>query len=644
MAQPADDSGSDKWSSLLSRLNPIPGFQEFTGPYKVGTVDVEIPVSDLESPSPAPANAADIETIQFRIFYPAHPDAEGKRITWLPAPQREHLSAYIQFLGFGQLLAQAISFLPRHLHYTSIPVVKNAPVLEPNTPNGRWPTAIFSHGLGGSRNAYSQIVGSLASHGVVVICPEHRDGSAVATFIRIPSQQDRYFMRNTRRPIPYHRIPHDPTDEVHALRNDQLKIRLWEMGLTHEAVLAIDKGLPLNNLNKSTPSLAPFVGRLHVHEPGSIIFAGHSFGSATVVQFLKTVFYAGRPELEAMEDPLYTPSRQSAICRQITPRNVTILLDMWCFPLLAKSMKPLFDLPLPVYADFPPPTTDPSSTSTSSTSSSSAPPPGGNALLAIESSDFYNWKEHLHATARILSPVPSAPVVEATAFYDNDNNHNHTSAGVKLAEPHFFYVERSAHLSQSDFGVLFPRLTRKVFGSEEPERALRLNRRAALEVLRRNGVPVARTWSGDLVDGVVGVDDKTGAVADTAAVAATATARDGDEADEGAAGDNREGDGQGENEAQADQSRAVVGDRGLDDGIHNDRAILDRSEHDGVVEAWRWIDIVGMGEVVDANDGTVTAGDQAAEAQESEMAGVIEPHASENATAGTAAVAAAATA
>lgn len=486
-----------------------------------------------------------------------------------------------------------------------------------------------------------------------MICPEHRDGSAVATFIRIPSQQDRYFTRSTRRAVPYQRIPHDPTDEVHALRTDQLKIRLWEMGLTYEAVLAIDKGLPLDNLNRSTPSLAPFVGRLHVHEPGSVIFAGHSFGSATVVQFLKTAFYAGRPELEAMEEPLYTPSRRSSICRQVTPRNVTILLDMWCFPLLARNMKPLFDLPLPVYADFSPPT-DPSSTSSSP--QGSTPVPGGNALLAIESSDFYNWKEHLHATARALSPVPSAPVVEAASFYDSSNN----AAGVKLAEPHFFFVERSAHLSQSDFGVLFPRLTRRVFGSEEPERALRLNRRAALEVLRRNGVPVARTWSGDLVDGgaLLDVDGKTAATATaTATTVATPTARDGDgragEGDEGAAaGTNNggEGEGEGDNAAPTGHPRAAAArDGGPDDGIHDDRAILDRSEHGGAVEAWHWIDIVGMGEVevevevADAGDGdsaAATAGNRAAEAQEPEMAGVIEPHASGN----TAAVAAAATA
>lgn len=443
-------------------------------------------------------------------------------------------------------------------------------------------------------------------------------------------------MRNTRRMIPYHRIPHDPTDEVHALRNDQLKIRLWEMGLTHEAVLAIDKGLEMTNLNKSTPSLAPFVNRLHVHEPGSIIFAGHSFGSATIVQFLKSVFYAGRPELEALEEPLFTPSRQSSIYKQVTPRNVTILLDMWCFPLLAKNTKTLFDLPLPVYADIPPSTTTDDPSSTPSSQRSTPPPPGGTALLAIESSDFFNWKEHLHATARALSPSPSAPTVEATAFYDSNDN----TAGVKLAEPHFYFVERSAHLSQSDFGVLFPRLTRKVFGSEEPERALRLNRRAVLQVLRQNGIPVARTWSGDLVDGALDVHDKT-----TVAAGDADKAANGDESATTTAGKTEgEGEGGGENEARTAQSQAVVRDRGLDDGIHNDRAILDRSEHDGVVEAWRWIDIVGMGQVADASDGTATTGERAAEAQEPEMAGVIEPNASENMSAGTVAAAAATTA
>ncbi len=390
---------------------------------------------------------------------------------------------------------------------------------------------VFSHGLGGSRNAYSHLAGSLASHGVVVICPEHRDGSSVVSLIRDPSKQDRFFLRSTRRVVPYNRISHSQTPEVWDARNKQLRIRLWELGLLMEALTGIDAGderILKSNMNRTTPTaaLAQFAGQLDISDPGKVIFAGHSFGAASIVQLLKSTYYAGSPELEEMKEPLFVPRKDSAIARQITEQNLVMLLDMWCFPLLSKATAPLFKLPLPIYADTP-----------------SAP--GGNALLAVESETFFKWKEHLHVKARFLSPDPTAETVSPTAY-------ERPVTGIKLSEPNFFYVKNSAHLNQSDFGILFPWLTKKVFGAEQPERALRLNLRAQLQLLRVNGVPIARTWVGDLVDGAhVG------------------------KAEMGAAG--------------------AAGDKGLDDGIHDDKAIFDRIA-DGAVEAWSWIDIIGMGD------------------------------------------------
>ena len=52
-------------------------------------------------------------------------------------------------------------------------------------------------------------------------------------------------------------------------------------------------------------------------------------------------------------------------------------------------------------------------------------------------------------------------------------------------------ILESAHLSQSDFGVLFPWLTKRAFGAKEPARALRLNTRAILQVLRNMDYQVA---------------------------------------------------------------------------------------------------------------------------------------------------------
>jgi hypothetical protein len=98
-----------KMTSYLSRLSPVPCFDEYTGPHKVGTIDVELPVSELEAPSPPPAAGESIPTIQYRIFYPCEPDAKGKSINWLPAPQRGYVSAYTRFLGAGSMLADFIS-------------------------------------------------------------------------------------------------------------------------------------------------------------------------------------------------------------------------------------------------------------------------------------------------------------------------------------------------------------------------------------------------------------------------------------------------------------------------------------------------------------------------------------------------------
>ena len=96
-------------TSCLSKLSPVPGFPEYTGPHKVGTIDVELPISELEAPSPAPDSS--IPTVQYRIFYPCEPDAKGKAVNWIPAPQREYVSAYTRFLGAGSTLAEFISYV-----------------------------------------------------------------------------------------------------------------------------------------------------------------------------------------------------------------------------------------------------------------------------------------------------------------------------------------------------------------------------------------------------------------------------------------------------------------------------------------------------------------------------------------------------
>jgi platelet-activating factor acetylhydrolase len=316
-------------------------------------------------------------------------------------------------------------------------------------------------------------------------------------------------------------------------------------------MLAMDAGRGFTNMNTSTPSLDQFISQLDINEPGKIIFGGHSFGAATVYQLLKSVYYADVPEVAAMEKPLFRPVEGSEIRKQITEKSVTMLLDMWCMPLLSPGTAPLFNLPLPVYADVP-----------------SAP--GGTALMAVESEAFFKWKEHLHVKARLLSPDPTAKVVTPQLF--------ERPSGIKLPEPNFYYVVNSAHLNQSDFGILFPWLTKKIFDAQQPERALRLNLRAQLQFFRNNNIPVARTYAGDLVDGAH-VDKLDAVKKDTVEAPSM-------------------------------------------DGISDDKAIFDRSGND-VVDHWKWIDIIGMGDAGEAETGKTVS--QQVEETEPQMAEELEP-------------------
>ncbi|KAH0544090.1 hypothetical protein FGG08_001708 [Glutinoglossum americanum] len=423
-------------------------------------------------------------------------------------------------------------YFPRLLYYITIPVRRNAPLLPPATQSRRWPVLVFSHGLGGSHNTYSHLLGSLASHGMVVVAPSHRDGSAPVAYIRDTNTATAEGP-GAKRAVEYRAFAHEQSPEVEDGRNEQLETRLWELELLHEALLKIDRGEDVGSLTAQVPRnghasvshpeatsdpsdnpsvsnqanavgvepgnshdsiLAMFENQLDVHRPGSISWMGHSFGAATVVQFVKSVFYrppnvqpAAAEETEpflADYKPLFTPSPDSNIVRQITPQSTISLLDLWCLPLRGQRTRWLWGKPLPCY---------------------SASGPGGTALLAVLSEAFFKWRGNLKNTKRVLSAHPSSDNYAKSHYDDGDEKPG----------PRFFYPAASAHLSQSDFGILFPWVTKKVFRAENPRRTLLLNVRATLQFLRENGVEVAPTSKEEMEESGDAIDDDGSSVAPT---------------------------------------------------------------------------------------------------------------------------------
>jgi platelet-activating factor acetylhydrolase len=323
---------------------------------------------------------------------------------------------------------------------------------------------VFSHGLGGSRNAYSFLLGSLASYGIVVIAPDHRDGSAPISYIRATE-------KTPAKTIPYRKYSHTPSQEVYDARDEQLRTRLWELGLIHDAIVKIDDGNCPRNLDPNSSYrwrknvnevLDMFVGRLSVQQPGSIIWAGHSFGAATTVQFVKSTFYQIDPEKAALENytPLFTPSKSSTLFKQITPNSPCILLDMWCLSFRSEATRWLWEKPMPCFA---------------------SSGPGGSALLTVLSEGFSKWSGNLNDTKRTLAPPPTL----------RDENQSKPNARM-------FYSATAAHLSQSDFGILFPFMIKRFLKVDDPERILRLNVRAILQAMRDNGYQVADTSKADM--------------------------------------------------------------------------------------------------------------------------------------------------
>ncbi|KAF9495463.1 hypothetical protein BDN71DRAFT_1482722 [Pleurotus eryngii] len=222
--------------------------------------------------------ALHLEEVAFTAYYPADPATHRKGMPWLLRPLNESLRGFVHFGRVSSWLIWPLIYC--FGAFIKVPVYTDAPLLRPpklETKQTQWPLVLFSHGLGGSRTAYSQICARLAASGKVVLALEHRDGTG-----------HRYIREND---ISWE--PDSPKDQAQplSLRTEQLAFRTQEMYIAYKAFAELansgNDGHSLENVDGSAVKWESWCPG-YVNCSSDVTLAGHSFGGCTVLSILST--------------------------------------------------------------------------------------------------------------------------------------------------------------------------------------------------------------------------------------------------------------------------------------------------------------------------------------------------------------------
>lgn len=450
---------------MLSSLSPFPNLPSYTGPHKVGSTEYEIPLGSLGYQS-LPERISS-STVKFRLFYPTTAEVStGYGVPWLQEPQTAYLEGYLRLARLKPWLRKIFLSIPYYLRSTRIPAYENAPLYYNDTP---LPVVIFSHGIVGNMNTHSAILGELASYGVFCVAVEHRDGSGALSIVRDGDEATKAQAPTEITSIGYKPISLKIKPGVYEERDEQLQIRLFELMAAFRAVEMLNEGLSLRNLASSTPSECAIPKGAFNLKPGSITWAGHSFGGTTLIQFVKSIYYAEKRRKDDYSLLLQEPS--PTLKAQITPTSPVVLLDPWYLPLKSTQTRWLYEKPLPCH---------------DSPKGISKSAPTSSVVICCE--EFaHHWPEcHSHPLA-IIAQDPMSVEVQTDAEYhrqlamyasprDYMNKSKKAKAqaaldaakrgsssieasekqSVEVAQPvSMFVLHDTTHVTHSDFGVMF---------------------------------------------------------------------------------------------------------------------------------------------------------------------------------------------
>lgn len=175
-----------------------------------------------------------------------------------------------------------------------------------------WPVIIFSSGLFGCCEMYTQLCRELASAGVIVLAIEHEDGSGMYAVDGVTGE-----------PIPYKRPPPEVQDVV-AFRRPFLEERA--RNLQEVIATIIEAAAAPAAAAEGIPAL------LHRADPSRILLAGHSFGAAGILHFLRRL--DRQPEAHRLlgallADPWMEPLPAEERCGPLQVPFFALLSETW---------------------------------------------------------------------------------------------------------------------------------------------------------------------------------------------------------------------------------------------------------------------------------------------------------------------------
>ncbi|KAK8041728.1 Platelet-activating factor acetylhydrolase [Apiospora rasikravindrae] len=456
-------------------------------------------------------------------------DLASARVPWLSRPRLWTSGGYAKWFKIPSPPVAAYLFAT--CMFTELPAIRNAPLLQPSATSSKvanahpnvspddntqknigstsgssgnddvneggkganpFPVVFFSHGLGGTRTVCSAVCGELASHGYVVVAMEHRDGSCARTFVNIAPARDPVpdaltASDDDSRPPPmrikkkkggvdyyvvdylfpegntWDTAPNNDRGVDTGMRSAQLDMRLAEISEVHRVVGLLNEGRGQEvadanlrrkgNRGSSSRGLdgvdwAAWKGRLRLDR--DVTAMGHSFGGTTTIRLLRH------------------PGSHFAWVGQ------GILLDTWGMPILDDEDDKKVEEEPGTESDTtakntPPPPPPPSQGDRNCSSAHSYNDECQRGrhgectkpLLSIGSEAFVYWKPNRTAIDRVC---------------EETRRHGQPAWALTL--------RGTAHLSQTDFGVLFPRMQSWAMKTTiDPRRAIDLTAGLVLDFI-----------------------------------------------------------------------------------------------------------------------------------------------------------------